>query len=116
MFHAYSDVIVDWHTGDYVLDQIYANSFTCPDLNYMQGIAEQSSEFISWNNSAANTKLVESLDGIFGTGIWTWSNALDCVMTAVCTGRQIPNGSGKYVRCPHSVFLFLSIPIYSYFI
>jgi hypothetical protein len=26
--------------------------------------------------------------------MWTWDNALDCMMTTVCTGREMPGGSG----------------------
>jgi hypothetical protein len=36
---------------------------------------------------------MKTVDDIFGEGTWTWDDMLDCLMTAACTGRQIPNGS-----------------------
>eukprot|EP01038_Epipyxis_sp_PR26KG_P010653 gene10653-14307_t len=94
MFNITEEVIVLWHTGDYDLDQIYPNSGVCPRLNQLQDIAYSSSEFIAINNSAYINNLTNNLTVIFGgVSYWTWNNALDCLMTTVCTNRDIPSGS-----------------------
>jgi len=93
MFISDEDVIIPWHTGDYKLDQIRPNRFVCPELISLTAAATRSPEFYNWESSPESASLMKTVDDIFGEGTWTWDDMLDCLMTAACTGRQIPNGS-----------------------
>lgn len=37
------------------------------------------------------SNLTSSLNDIFGAGYWTWSDNLDCMMSTVCSNREIPS-------------------------
>lgn len=37
-------------------------------------------------------------------GYWNWNTALDCMMTTVCTGRPLPDGSANTVLMTESIF------------
>lgn len=91
MFNISDEIIIDWHTGDYGLDQIYPNSAVCPRLDVVQGNAYASSEFIAENTSTTVNDLTSTLNNIFGSGYWSWYNVLDCLMTTVCTNREVPD-------------------------
>lgn len=87
------EVIVPWHTGDYSLDQIYPNSDVCPRLDTLEDSIMATPEFVAENTSSKITNLNYALDSIFGAGYWDWYHVLDCVMTTVCTGRPLPDGT-----------------------
>lgn len=54
--------------------------------------AAYSSEFWrQYNKSAYVSNLTSSLNDIFGAGYWTWSDNLDCMMSTVCSNREIPS-------------------------
>lgn len=40
----------------------------------------------------------------FETGYWNWYTALDCMMTTVCTGRPLPDGSADTVLMTDALF------------
>ena len=86
------EVIIDWHTGDYSLDQIYPNSKVCPALNAISDRAMATDSFVEW--MASSKHLEETLDFVLGGAEeWNWSNMLDCLMTTVCSGRgNLPTG------------------------
>jgi len=94
MFNVSEETTVTWHTGDYNLDQIYPNSEVCPRLNTISSTAFGSAQWLAENGSASIDLLNVELDSLWGKGLWTWDNALDCLMTTVCTDRQLPGGSG----------------------
>jgi len=90
LFDVNSTAIVAWHTGDENLDQIAPNTEACPALTGAQSLAMASRKFQTVNNSAHIVGLSQQLDDILGAGYWTWYNVIDCFMTTVCTGREIP--------------------------
>jgi hypothetical protein len=85
-------VIVPWHTGDYALDQLYPNSGVCPRLTSLQSSIYSSPEWTAYNNSAEVKALNQNLNNILGKGSWFWSYTMDCMMTTVCSNRQLPEG------------------------
>lgn len=93
---AAAESILEWHTGDYGLDTLYPNHEVCPYLDVIQANAGASTDFQLLNTSAHTASMSESLDAILGEGYWMWekSELLDCYMTTVCTGREIPDGNG----------------------
>eukprot|EP01034_Spumella_vulgaris_P040265 gene40265-49792_t len=91
-FNVSGEVEVPWHTGDYNLDQIYPNTGVCPGLNTLGAALYASEEFVAENTSARVVNLNNQLDTIFGAGLWSWPQSLDCVMSTVCTGRELPEG------------------------
>jgi hypothetical protein len=93
MFNVTEQQIVPWHTGDYNLDQIYPNSKVCPRLNQVEANWEASASFMEQNSSSAVTTLTADLTEIWGEGMWSWYNAMDCMMTTVCTERAMPDGT-----------------------
>ena len=86
------EVIIDWHTGDYALDQIYPNSRVCPALTSIKEAAIATASYTAWN--ASSRALEETLGSILGGAQeWNWSDILDCLMTTVCSGRgKLPTG------------------------
>lgn len=84
------DPIIEWHTGDYVLDQIYPNSIVCPALNALEAAAIESVAYQRWHDSSSSKILMNTANAIFGEGMWSWDAVLDCLMTTVCSGREIP--------------------------
>ena len=82
--------IVAWHTGDDNLDQIAPNAQACPALTGAQELAMASQTYQAVNNSQHVVGLSSQLDNILGKGYWNWYNVIDCFMTTVCTGREIP--------------------------
>lgn len=91
--HSDDASIVNIHTGDYSLDQIYPNSKVCPRLDSVQQAAYSSQEWIGINTSDTMLTYNNSLSAILGDGSWSWYNLMDCFMTAVCTGRGVPEGA-----------------------
>jgi hypothetical protein len=37
-------------------------------------------------------------------GYWNWNTAMDCMMTTVCTGRALPDGSADTVLMTDAIF------------
>ena len=109
-FHSDQDVILRWNTGDYALDQISPNSFACPELATLQAAAETSEAFIAWNSSEASELLTGRLSEVYGAGSWSWADALDCLMTTVCTGREVPGISDVLLNQVHTPSLRPSLP------
>lgn len=89
------EIIVPWHTGDYDLDQIYPNANACPRLDTLEDSIFATSGYQTENTSTSINLLTSTLDSIWGEGYWSWYNALDCMMTTVCTGRQLPDGTSS---------------------
>eukprot|EP00600_Ochromonadales_sp_CCMP1393_P010783 CAMPEP_0175005836 /NCGR_PEP_ID=MMETSP0005-20121125/5522_1 /TAXON_ID=420556 /ORGANISM="Ochromonas sp., Strain CCMP1393" /LENGTH=485 /DNA_ID=CAMNT_0016261101 /DNA_START=82 /DNA_END=1539 /DNA_ORIENTATION=- len=93
MFNVSDESIVTWHTGDYNLDQIRPNTLVCPRLNNIESTAYSTSEWVSENTSTTMNQLTSNLTALWGEGMWSWNNVLDCLMTTVCTGRDLPSAS-----------------------
>ena len=91
LFNTTTPFTVNWHTGDYSYDQIYPNEKKCEKLKYIRSMAYSSPEWISYNNSDYVISLTAKLTEIFGDGYWSWYYALDCIMTTVCSGQQLPH-------------------------
>lgn len=93
MFQVRKETIVPWHTGDYDLDQIRENSQACPRL---QTLAEEATLSMDQGQrereGEERVSLSRQLNRVFGEGTWVWGYTLDCLMTTVCTGRDVPEG------------------------
>lgn len=86
--------VIDLHTGEYSLDWIYPNSKICPRLVDLTNAAYSSIDYQERNSSQHVNGMVDQLNAIFGgSNYWSWNTYLDCVMTSICTGRDIPDGS-----------------------
>jgi hypothetical protein len=84
--------IVNWHTGDYSLDQIYPNSNVCPRLNNVKKANMNSDKYQDYNNSDYIKNMDDLLNDIWGQGQWSWYDSIDCLMTTTCTNRSIYGG------------------------
>lgn len=90
MFDLKRTEIVNWHTGDYILDTLSPNSFICPALNSIASAAERSLEYQQTLASKHFITLQSSLNHILGSessGEWSWRYIQDCLMTTLCSGR-----------------------------
>lgn len=85
--------MLNWHTGDYVLDTLHPNTQVCPMLNTVTATAYSQPDFLAYNTTLAIKELNSQLDAIFGKYNWEWKDCLDCMMSAVCSGRPIPTGT-----------------------
>mmetsp|Transcript_17391 Transcript_17391/g.29386 ORF Transcript_17391/g.29386 Transcript_17391/m.29386 type:complete len:575 (-) Transcript_17391:186-1910(-) len=95
MFDVSEDVTVLWHTGDYDLDQLHANEDVCPYLDTLEDNIYDTAAWQTENSSYVVQTLTEDLNDIFGgEGQWSWAHVHDCMLTTVCTGRELPNGGG----------------------
>jgi 2-phosphoxylose phosphatase len=92
--------IIDWHTGDYALDTLSPNRRACPQLEVIEQHAFASSEYQAMLHSNAAKKLEQDLNELLGDdGEWSWNYLMDCLMTTVCTGRQIPGeDAGRFTQ------------------
>lgn len=93
MFYIDDEAIIDWHTGDYLLDQIYPNSNVCPRLDEVKRQAYLADEWQNHIQSRDYKFLTNRISAIFGTTSWTWNTILDCLMTTVCSDQQISDGN-----------------------
>jgi 2-phosphoxylose phosphatase len=91
MFDLQKTEVVNWHTGDYILDTLSPNSFLCPALTSIATAAESSLEYQQTLASDRVKSLQNSLDQILGTessGEWSWRFIQDCLMTTLCSGKE----------------------------
>lgn len=97
LIHSFFDIheqsILDWHTGDYQLDTLYPNSMVCPRLDNVSSEAFASQGYLSSPPQLMKSQLEVELNSIFGKGSWEWAYMIDCLMTSVCSGHDIPSGS-----------------------
>jgi len=77
--------VLKWSVGDYLVD-----ASSCPVLGTMYAEAAQSSAFRSMNGSEQTDLLTQRLSSLWGDGQWSWNLALDCLMTSVCSSREVP--------------------------
>jgi hypothetical protein len=94
-FEIHEQVIIDWHTGDYQLDTLYPNSLVCPRLDNISTEAFASREYLTSPTQINKPKLEVALNEMFGQGYWDWIYMIDCLMTAVCSGHNIPSGDSS---------------------
>jgi hypothetical protein len=102
LVHALFDIeeqeVITWHTGDYQLDTIYPNHFVCPRLDNISTDAFASDGYLNSPIQLNKNNLEEKINMLFGDGTWHWKYMIDCLMTTVCTGHDIPGdvstGSG----------------------
>ena len=83
---------ITWHTGDLILDPIGGAIAGCPILHNLSTDAYRSDVFAAVNATRGQQITVQA-DAVFGSGSWNWYSALDCMMTAVCSGHDIPDRS-----------------------
>ncbi|GMH94196.1 hypothetical protein TrVE_jg1257 [Triparma verrucosa] len=96
------NVLVDWHTSDYVSDPIYPNSHICPKLTSLENEALASPEFIARNTSTSAAQLNSILKDDLGGA--DWRHILDCQMTSICTDRSLPPSLSDFVSDDDSSF------------
>lgn len=82
---------MEWHTGDYDLDQLHANEEVCPYLDTLEDEIYRTPSFEAENNSAVVQSVQLALDAVLGAGEWSWDYIHDCLLTTVCTDRNIPD-------------------------
>jgi 2-phosphoxylose phosphatase len=90
LFDLKNSEIVDWHTGDYLLDTLSPNSIVCPRLNDVAIAAEKSLQQKS-KESVHEKDLEKRLESVFGSlseGEWSWRYLQDCLMTTICSGKM----------------------------
>jgi hypothetical protein len=82
------EVTLQWHTGDFALDEIAPNHYVCPALNSVEADASHSREWSEYNNSEwvqdLDKRLEKELPG------YRYEHLLDCLGTTVCTDRPFP--------------------------
>lgn len=93
--------VVEWTVGDYLMD-----ASSCPVLGTMHAEAAQSSTFRSMNGSEQADLLTQRLSSLWGAGQWSWSLALDCLMTSVCSSREVP-GAGSDGENPSNTTMMM---------
>jgi 2-phosphoxylose phosphatase len=92
LVHALFDLkmteIIDWHTGDYLLDTLSPNPTLCPVLNEITFFAEQERQQLFMLDEKNLEKRLEEVFGSLSTGDWSWRYLQDCLMTTLCTGKN----------------------------
>lgn len=92
-FRLSSPDIVEWHTADDILDPIGGSYALCPLLTDISKDVFSSKEFISYNLSEG--KMISDLgNSIFGAGEWSNNIIFDCLMTTICSEREVSNTPG----------------------
>jgi len=82
------EVTLQWHTGDFALDEIAPNHNVCPALDSVEADASHSREWSEYNNS----QWVKDLDARLEVELpgYSYEHLLDCLGTTVCTDRPFP--------------------------
>ena len=83
-FEVSQPAVIDWHTGD---DMNPMDS--CPHLELLSERAFESDEF-SFYNRSIGLPLEKECDSVFGHGYWSFRHIFDCVLTTICSKRDIP--------------------------
>lgn len=82
------EMTLQWHTGDFALDEIAPNHNVCPALDSVEADASHSREWAEYNNSQwvqeLNARMAVELPG------YSYEYLLDCLGTTACTGRPFP--------------------------
>ncbi|CAM9546838.1 unnamed protein product, partial [Ectocarpus fasciculatus] len=89
-FDVSSPSVVDWHTYDDI-----PPSDHCPGLVTAERDAFRSAAFQRFNATVGKELKLEG-DRVFGEQAWSFSNIFDCLMTAVCTNRNLPSMSQTF--------------------
>lgn len=89
-FDVSSPSVVDWHTYDDI-----PPSDHCPGLVTAERDAFGSAAFQRFNATVGKELKLEG-DRVFGEQAWSFSNIFDCLMTAVCTNRNLPSMSQTF--------------------
>lgn len=97
MFDLKHSEIIDWHTGDYIIDTLSPNSKVCPLLTQIENEITQSEVYKQKLESNKFKNLQNSLNQVLGSesnGEWSWNYLQDCLMTTLCSGRnsELPVG------------------------
>ena len=83
-------------SGDYDLDQLRSNDDVCPYLDTLADEIYATPTFESENSSAFVDQLTDNLTSIFGgADQWSWDHVHDCMLSTVCTDRQLPDGDAQ---------------------
>lgn len=61
-------------------------------------------EWIAYNTSQFVTTLDYQLNAILGEGYWSWEYIFDCMMTTVCSGRGLPDGTADTILMNDTIF------------
>eukprot|EP00566_Odontella_aurita_P007066 CAMPEP_0113539014 /NCGR_PEP_ID=MMETSP0015_2-20120614/7689_1 /TAXON_ID=2838 /ORGANISM="Odontella" /LENGTH=746 /DNA_ID=CAMNT_0000438659 /DNA_START=127 /DNA_END=2367 /DNA_ORIENTATION=+ /assembly_acc=CAM_ASM_000160 len=88
------DPVIVAHTADYSRDILAPREKICPRLVDLREEAENSAEFAAFNSSdeaeVLGTMMVETMGRDF------MDNAVDCLMTTLCTDRPLPDPIDDY--------------------
>jgi len=83
------------HIADRDRDVLGANSMTCPRLKELEDMAKKSIEYQTFNNSDYRNSLrwyARDKLGITSNG----GELLDCLMTTICTDRELPDAVNDF--------------------
>eukprot|EP00984_Skeletonema_dohrnii_P014009 scaffold5861_cov98-Skeletonema_dohrnii-CCMP3373.AAC.7 len=88
--------VIKLHTADYTVDVLTPNGKVCPRVEELRNEAYESEEYKSWVQSSIEAKTTKSLmkDEM---GIDEVPEViLDCMMTTICTDRNLPDALNDY--------------------
>ncbi len=89
-------VVIRLHTADYDMDVLAPNSPSCPKTLDLYNEAYQSDAYNAWIENSIEAKTVQSfVTNELGLEEMP-SSILDCLMTTICTDRQLPESLNDY--------------------
>jgi hypothetical protein len=88
------DPVIVLHTADRDIDILAPNHAVCPRLNEIRKEALLTEEFQNYNNSISVLKIRQMMEQTLGKNFEY--DAVDCLMTTICTDRKLPNMLNDY--------------------
>ena len=88
--------VIKLHTADYNVDVLTPNEKVCPRVGELRSEAYASDEYKSWALTSIEAKTTKSLMKVkFGIDEVP-EDILDCMMTTICTDRNLPDALNDY--------------------
>jgi hypothetical protein len=92
-----SHAVIPLHTADRDADILSPAESICPKLSDLREAAENSHDYKAFVTSNEYKRLRSFIDKELGKGTMT-HDALDCIMTTICTDRPLPTAIDDYGR------------------
>jgi hypothetical protein len=92
-----SHAVIPLHTADRDADILSPAESICPKLSNLRDAAENSHDYKAFVTSNEYKRLRTFIDKELGKGTMT-HDALDCIMTTICTDRPLPAAIDDYGR------------------
>ena len=88
--------VIKLHTADYKMDVLTPNSKTCPRVKELRNEAYKSDEYKKWVQTSIEAKATKSfMKDVMGMKEVP-EDILDCMMTTICTDRNLPDALNDY--------------------